>query len=247
MKKFFSILIICAPSIILNYGLSQTIKEVKIGNQVWMAENLHVFYFRNGDPVPLAKTPQEWGEAGRNKQPACCYYENDMVNGKKFGLLYNWYAVADSRGLAPKGWHVANDDEWTSLTVYLGGDSIAGSKLKSSSGWESYLTEISCPVCKNWTPQQKAGQTCKTCGDTRKIKEKVSGNGTNSSGFDGLPGGFCTEGLFHSIGLAGNWWCLNEVEGSSKEWIRFLYYEFDKTYRGLDRKEIGYSVRCIKD
>ena len=69
---------------------------------------------------------------------AWCYYNNDPANGKKYGKLYNWYAVNDPRGLAPKGWHIPTDSEWTMLTNDLGGDSIAGTKMKNSSGWNDY-------------------------------------------------------------------------------------------------------------
>jgi clan AA aspartic protease (TIGR02281 family) len=113
----------------------QVYKTVKIGNQVWMAENLNVERFRNGDLIPHAKTEEEWKKAGENKQPAWCYYDNDPANGKKYGKLYNWYAVNDPRGLAPKGWHIPGDEEWTTLIDYLGGESRAGAKMKSTSGW----------------------------------------------------------------------------------------------------------------
>ncbi len=110
-------------------------KTVKIGNQIWMTENLNVDRFRNGDLIPEAKTVDEWELAEKNKQPAWCYYNNDPANGKKYGKLYNWYAVNDSRGLAPAGFHIPSDSEWTTLTTYLGGEDIAASKLKSNSGW----------------------------------------------------------------------------------------------------------------
>ncbi len=110
-------------------------KEVTIGNQVWMTENLNVDKFRNGDPIPEAKTDEEWEKAGENKQPAWCYYDNDTVNGSKLGKLYNWYAVSDSRGLAPVGYHIPSNEEWTMLSEYLGGELKAGVKMKSKSGW----------------------------------------------------------------------------------------------------------------
>jgi uncharacterized protein (TIGR02145 family) len=111
-------------------------KEVKIGKQIWMAENLNVDKFRNGDPIPEAKTPEEWKRAGENKQAAWCYYNNDSENGKKYGKLYNWYAVNDARGLAPKSFHIPNDLEWTNLINNLGGESVAGKKMKSTNGWK---------------------------------------------------------------------------------------------------------------
>jgi uncharacterized protein (TIGR02145 family) len=107
-------------------------EEVKIGKQIWMAENLDVTHFRNGDPIPEAKTNEEWKKAGEKKQPAWCYYDNDPANGTKYGKLYNWYAVNDPRGLAPSGWHVPTDAEWKTLTSFLGGETVAGGKMKST-------------------------------------------------------------------------------------------------------------------
>ena len=109
--------------------------EVTIGKQVWMSENLNVDKFRNGDPILEAKTDEEWGTAYENQQPAWCYYNNDPANGEKYGKLYNWYAVNDKRGLAPFGYHIPSDEEWTILTDYLGRD-VAGTKMKSTSGWK---------------------------------------------------------------------------------------------------------------
>jgi hypothetical protein len=86
-------------------------KSVTIGTQVWMKENLNVSTFRNGEPIPEAKTAEEWKAAGAAKQPAWCYYDNDPKNGAKYGKLYNWYAVNDPRGLVPVGWHVPDIDE----------------------------------------------------------------------------------------------------------------------------------------
>ena len=110
---------------------------VQIGNQQWMLENLGADYFRNGDAIPEAKTQEEWLLAGKNKQPAWCYFENDKANGQKYGKLYNWYAVNDARGLAPEGWHVPTDLEWKMLSNQLGGEDFAGEKMKSSSGWNN--------------------------------------------------------------------------------------------------------------
>ena len=78
-------------------------KTVKIGGQEWMAENLNVSKFRNGDIIPHAKSNAEWKAAGEKKQPAWCYYENDPSNGVKYGKLYNWYAVRDPRGVGTTG------------------------------------------------------------------------------------------------------------------------------------------------
>ena len=109
-----------------------TYKTVEIGSQEWMAENLNVSHFRNGDPIPEARTNEEWVKAGENEQPAWCYYDNDRKNGKIYGKLYNWHVVNDPRGLAPEGWPVPSNGDWTKLTDYLGGEDDAGGKLKQT-------------------------------------------------------------------------------------------------------------------
>jgi len=109
-------------------------KSVKIGNQWWMAENLNVGSFKNGDPIHEAHSMKEWREHLYSLK--CGYYANNPDNGKIYGKLYNWVAVNDPRGLAPEGWHVPTDEEWQILADFLGGEEIAGKKLKSTSGWE---------------------------------------------------------------------------------------------------------------
>ena len=112
-----------------------TIASVKIGNQYWAKNNLNIDHFRNGDVILEARSDEEWEKAGAEGKPAWCYYNNDSSFGSKYGKLYNYYAVRDSRGLAPAGLHIATDEEWTALSNSLGGDDIAGIKLKSASGW----------------------------------------------------------------------------------------------------------------
>ena len=114
-------------------------KTVVIGTQTWMAENLNVMIFRNGDTIPEAKTDAEWINARMEGNPSWCYSNYDSANGLKYGILYNWYAVNDTRGLSPDGCHVPSNEEWTILTDYLGGKDGAGLKMKSSSGWHSSL------------------------------------------------------------------------------------------------------------
>jgi len=119
---------------IIFYGCSSSsIKSQTIGTQIWTTKNLNIDHFRNGDKILEAKTDEQWKAAGKNRQPVWCYYNNDSANGKIYGKLYNWYAVNDPRGLAPEGWHVPSDDEWTQLIDYAGGEDIAGKKLKSKS------------------------------------------------------------------------------------------------------------------
>ena len=189
-----------------------TAQTVTIGKQVWMTKNLNVSSFRNGDPIPEAKTEGEWKAYSQAKEPAWCYYDNDSSNGEKYGKLYNWYAVNDKRGLAPAGYHIPTDKEWTVLTNYLGGVEIAGAKMKSSQGWG--------------------------------VKD---GNGTNSSGFSGLPGGNrYFNGTFINFGEYGYWW--SSTEGSTYfAWNRLLDYGSGDVTRYYVAKERGFSVRCLRD
>jgi uncharacterized protein (TIGR02145 family) len=103
---------------------------ITIGGQVWISQNLDVSNFQNGDPIPEAKNESEWKKAGELRQPVWCYYNNDSSNKKKYGKLYNWYAINDKRGLAPRGWHIPDEGEWTKLANELGGEQTAGSKIK---------------------------------------------------------------------------------------------------------------------
>lgn len=187
-----------------------TYKIVKIGNQKWMAENLKVSHFRNGDSVPEAKSPEEWKRLGEGGKPAWCIEEFNADNGKKYGKLYNWYAMNDLRGLAPEGWHVPTDKEWTQLTNYLGGEISAAIEMRTS-------------------------------GFTK------TGNGTNESGFSGLPGGHCNNnGIFYGLGIFGYWWSATEVN-TSNAWMRLLNYRSCRVTRISYNKIYGFSVRCIRN
>ena len=109
---------------------------VIIGNQVWMAENLKVSKYRDGSAIPTGHSDNDWMNLSTG---AYSVYDNTESNADTYGYLYNWYAVDDSRNIAPAGWHVATDAEWTTLTDYLGGTSVAGGKMKETgtSHWNS--------------------------------------------------------------------------------------------------------------
>lgn len=104
----------------------KTYSSLKIGNAVWMAENLSVTKFRNGDPIPLAVSSEDWVEHWLNEKPAYCHIDNNPAKG----ILYNWYAVSDSRNLAPDGWRVANDADWAALAKHYGGWKSAGKRMR---------------------------------------------------------------------------------------------------------------------
>ena len=229
---------------------SSNLDEVTIGTQVWMTKNLDVDTFRNGDPIPQAIFSAEWEAAWENKQPAWCYKNNDPANGAKYGKLYNWYAVNDSRGLAPAGYHIPSDAEWKQLTDFLGSE--ACNKMKSTRGWNSYTNGGSktCPNCEDWNVEYRKKVPCHTCKDTRSVSSPTvthSGNGTNSSGFSGLPGGSrITDGTFDDNGYGGFWW--SSTEGSAgTAWQHALYYNFGDIYSVSANKGDGRSVRCLRD
>ncbi len=193
-------------------NVQNTNYTVKIGSQIWATQNLDVITFRNGDNIQEAKTDEEWRKAEKEKIPAWCYYNNDPENGKKYGKLYNWYAVNDPRGLAPNGYHVASSVEWESLVSNLGGTNTAGIKLKSNNGW---------------------------------LEE---GNGTNESGFFGVPGGSRYDfGSFDDIGYSAVWWTANQQEIliglNGLVWYSDNYVNTDHT----NGPGAGLSVRCLKD
>ena len=113
------------------------IRMVRIGDMVWMTENLNVSHFRNGDEIPEAKSPEEWARMGYEEKPAWCYGLNNTDNINKYGKLYNWYAVTDPRGLAPRGWHVATDDEWTKFIRLFGNEVQAALFMRGSESPET--------------------------------------------------------------------------------------------------------------
>lgn len=186
-------------------------KTIIIGKQEWMAENLDVSKFRNGNPIPQAKTEKEWIKAAEQGKPAWCYYDLDTNNGKIYGKLYNWFAVNDPRGLAPEGWHIPTDKEWTQLIDFLGGPTKAGAKMKSSSGW-------------------------------------IDGsNGTNESGFSGLPAGYRSNlAEFFFMDQNGGWWSSTE-KSSTHAWFRVIFYDAVNVARYNYYKSNGLTVRCVKD
>lgn len=204
-------------------------QTVQIGNQIWMAENLKVTNFKNGSPITNAIENSEWDSG--YPLSAHCSYKNDDTNVQKYGMLYNWYAVNDSRDIAPEGWHIPTDEEWIQLEMFLGMDQAEaysegnrgtneGGKLKSTTGWDN------------------------------------NSYATNESGFSALPGGYrygeadddytSNEATFEELGKEGKFWTSTE-ESQGYAYARSLnYMEYDiRRYSPI--KESGRSIRCIKD
>ena len=194
--------------------------EVKIGKQTWMSKNLNVDKFRNGEVIQEAKTEDDWEKAGENKKPVWCYYNNDPSNGIKYGKLYNWYAVNDPRGLAPAGWHVPSEAEWTTLTNFLGGVSVAGKKIKSKEGWKDNGN-----------------------GTNEFNFSGLPGGRRQETTWNGL-------GDFMQIGTDGWWWSATEIDllGTYYSVYAFrLMKTRNFAGAGGSGKREGMSVRCIKN
>lgn len=215
-----SLLVLC--SFVENFTqLNQSrLNEIKIGSQVWMTENLNVDKFRNGDPIPHAATDEEWKTAREKGAPAWCYFENKPENGAKYGKLYNWFAVNDPRGLAPKDWHVPSYDEWKQLYEFLGGiNSRKG--MKSTNGWNNQVD------------------------DTDDDDYDEEGKDDNSLGFSALPGGYRIHyGKFSVAGEFAFWW---SSKGGQMFAYGFKLDSSDHARIEDHDKGDGLSVRCIKD
>jgi len=193
---------------------NNTYATVQIGTQCWTQSNLKVSRYRNGNNISTGLNNSQWGSTTSG---AYAIYNNDAANDALYGKLYNWYAVSDSRGICPTGWHVPSDAEWTTLTDFLGGASAAGGKMKSTA------TQ---PTPGGWDPPNTGA--------------------TNSSGFTGLPGGYRLISDFNALGETGGWWSSSGA-GSGPAWGRFLFsYEASATRNGGSSRD-GFSVRCARD
>jgi len=197
---------------------------VKIGTQIWMAENLKTTKYADGTAIPLVNTTSTW-DALTATSKAYCWYNDDIANKATYGALYTWAAAMNDaasvttnpsgiQGVCPTGWHLPSDAEWTQLTTYLGGESDAGGKLKET-------------------------------GTTHWTSPNISA--TNETGFTALPGGFrSTNGTFSNIGNYGYWWSASEYD-TTYAWYRFMYNNVSIVYRSYKNKEVGYTVRCLRD
>lgn len=186
------------------------VPTVKIGKKVWMATNLNVDKFQNGDLIPEARNAEEWAKAATEGKPAWCYIGDNQNRRVEHGIIYNWYAVNDPRGLAPRGFHIPTDEEWRDLNL---NDKVSSqSVLKSTYGW--YL----------------------------------DGNGSNHSGFSGIPIGYRnSDGVFVDSGFTAAWWSSSsDSQFAALVWSLTAEkrLNMERTSRG---KGNGFSVRCLMD
>jgi len=192
-----------------------TYNTVQIGNQCWTQSNLKVSKYRNGNNIATGLSDAQWSST---TEGAYAVYNNVAANDALYGKLYNWYAIYDSRDLCPLGWHVPSDAEWTTLTTFLGGESVAGGAMKSTAtqptpgGWLSPNTDA-----------------------------------TNSSGFTGLPGGNrFSGGGFFDLGSNGYLWS-SSAAGLGYAFSRSLYSFNAIANRDRYDLRVGFSVRCVRN
>jgi uncharacterized protein (TIGR02145 family) len=191
-------------------------KTIVIGTQEWMAENLSTSVYRNGDVIATGLSTSQWTNT---VQGAWAYFQNDASKNCPFGKLYNWYACVDARELCPTGWHVPTDADWTVLSDYLGGEAIAGGKMKTLGISDSATGLWSAP----------------------------NSGATNSSGFSGIPGGYrMLQGPYSNLEFIGYYWSSSDFVTLSAYYRYIIYDDVDLT-RATGAKGNGFSVRCVRD
>jgi uncharacterized protein (TIGR02145 family) len=191
-------------------------KTIVIGTQEWMAENLNTSVYRNGDAIPTNLDDATWAATTSG---AWAYYNNDASYACPYGKLYNWFTCVDARGLCPVGWHVPSDAEWTVLTDFLGGESDAGGKMKSTGTIEA----------------------------TTGLWGVPNSGATNNSGFSGVAAGYRgSDGEYPNIGLISGFWGATEV-GSITAWRALLQFNNENADAGDENTLTGFSVRCLRD
>lgn len=194
-----------------------TYTTVTIGTQVWMAGNLKVTRFNDGTDIPLVTEKTAWSSTSG---AAYCWYDNNINNKDPYGALYNWHAV-NSGKLCPKGWKVSSESEWKVLVNFLGGESIAGGKLKTTGTIEA--------------------------GDGLWYQPNV--DATNETGFSIVPGGYRgASGTFFDFGYGGVWWTSTAYPSDLAYYFYINNYngEVGDSDTGIDKKS-GLSVRCLKE
>lgn len=197
-------------------------KTMKIGSQVWMAENLRVTHYRNGEVIPNVTDKTAWDALNTG---AYCNYSNDGGYVGTYGRLYNWYATSDARNVAPIGWHIPTDAEWKQLEMYLG------------------MIQASADSADAYRGTDQGGQI-KESGTAHWASPNLGA--TNSSGFTALPAGGRSSD-FIGMGISAFFWS-STASGSPYAWDRRLsaYWTSIGRYDN-SLKNWGFSVRCVKD
>lgn len=189
---------------------------MSIGTQTWTVENLKTTKYANGDSIQYESVDSIWGGL---TVPAFSTYNNDTTYRNEYGNLYNFYTVVDSRNLCPNGWHIPTENEWNILIAYLGGDSIAGGKMKET-GFNHWMFP-------NTGADNSSGLTVIPAG------YRYANNGFNIGGFNGLNGN-------------GGIWTSTSTSDSTA--IAKYFYPGSTNVGQIDnKKSYGWSVRCVSD
>jgi uncharacterized protein (TIGR02145 family) len=200
-------------------------KTVTIGTQTWMAEDLKSILLNDGTPILNITDNTAWAVDSIAKIPAYCWYNNDPSMKNTFGALYNWYVLGTGK-LCPSGWHLPTDGEFGTLELYLGMLPADVNK------WGWYGTNV--------------GSAMKTTSGW-----DLGGNGTNTSGFSSLPGGYRygATGTFNDLTRITYWWTISEDGAlpTNFAWYRELTYDHNDRYRATTHKWGAKFARCIKD
>ena len=204
---------------------------VKIGDQWWMAENLRVTHYRNGEFIPHVTGNLTWENL---KSSAYCNYNNDITNVATYGRLYNWYAISESRNIAPTGWHVPTDEEWKELEMLLG---ISQSDADATGD--------------RGTDEGGKMKTTGTIESDDGLWYHPNTGATNLSGFSVLPGGYRddVDGSFDYMGELATFWSSTRYGSTGRlAWCRGLKYNSSgiRRYYGGDFQS-GRSIRCARD
>jgi uncharacterized protein (TIGR02145 family) len=192
-----------------------------------MAENLKTTTYRNGTPIPNITDGSTWSNLTTG---AYVWYEYDISWKGPYGALYNWYAAVDPNGLCPTGWSVPTNDEWTSLTDFIGGTgSPHGNELKS-------CRQVNSPL----------GGACNTIEHPR--WNENDDYGTDDYGFSGLPGGMRGwDGNFSNLSQYSTWWSSTVYTPDYAAWYCLLNYYFGDVWVDGECLFYGHSVRCLRD
>ncbi len=211
-----------------------TYKTVQIGSQIWMAENLRVTKYNNGNAIPTGLNNTDWENTTSG---AYAIYNNDNNMLEAYGALYNWYAVVDARGLCPAGWSVPSDAAFGQLVTYVTGKGFPNTNPSLPNGAGNALK--SC---------RQVGHHNSDCNTSEHPRWDSDGthSGFDEFGFSALPGGHRTNEGFIYIGGFGNWWSHSESSATSA-WFRFMSNGDGNVRRHSTNKMLGFSVRCVRE
>jgi uncharacterized protein (TIGR02145 family) len=205
------------------------------GGRSWMRENLNVTRFRNGDPIPEAKTLQEWRMLGEQGSPAWCHVAFEPGNDSRYGKLYNGYAVTDPRGLAPEGWGIPSRTDWEALLAALGIRKVTDKYEPSGYGFPAGADRLRATFA--WQSGTLASSN--TSGLTL---VPAGGIATNKSS-DGRP-----RTYFFGQGAIARVWCTNQSQASGRSFLDWLgvNHDINSVLFASDQLTHGLSVRCVR-